>query len=204
MAQFLKEVIEERIRLAALEEFSARGFNGTTIASVARRAGISTGNVYHYYHSKRELFEAALPMSINQKFLELMRGRVSSLSGVTDFRKLAPSARFFSISEELLQFCLDHRLQILIMLKSGQGTQYESLAQDLTQELTESAIVHFRQLQPNKTVTPAITGGLALIYRNFLQTMVQVLTDHADEPAVRELVEAYSRYHLAGLNALFE
>lgn len=50
---------------AAVLVFGERGFDGATIADVAKRAGVSAGTVVHYYGSKGELFEAAL----NERFL---------------------------------------------------------------------------------------------------------------------------------------
>jgi TetR/AcrR family transcriptional regulator, repressor of fatR-cypB operon len=46
---------EEGILTAALELFNERGFHGTTVPSVAERAGIGAGTIYHYFESKEEL-----------------------------------------------------------------------------------------------------------------------------------------------------
>jgi AcrR family transcriptional regulator len=43
---------------AAQEVFGDEGFSRATLASVARRAGVSAGTVSHYFGSKAELFEA--------------------------------------------------------------------------------------------------------------------------------------------------
>ena len=46
------------ILAAAQLEFSANGFDATTMASIAARAGIGKGTVYLYYPNKQALFEA--------------------------------------------------------------------------------------------------------------------------------------------------
>ena len=43
---------------AAREEFAEHGYAGTSIRSLAERAGISTSMLYHYYASKQQLLEA--------------------------------------------------------------------------------------------------------------------------------------------------
>src|SRR5262245_20911865 len=43
---------EEAILNAALELFVERGFHGTTVPSVAERAGVAPGTIYHYFASK--------------------------------------------------------------------------------------------------------------------------------------------------------
>jgi AcrR family transcriptional regulator len=45
---------------AALAAFAAAGYEGATIADVARRAGVSPGLVVHYFRTKAELFAAVI------------------------------------------------------------------------------------------------------------------------------------------------
>jgi len=45
---------------AAAEVFADRGFDGSRIATIAARAEVPSGLLYHYFPSKRALFEAAL------------------------------------------------------------------------------------------------------------------------------------------------
>jgi len=54
----------EQILEAALEEFSRKGYSGTRISDVVKRAGISQGLVYHYYKSKDELYLAVIEQSM--------------------------------------------------------------------------------------------------------------------------------------------
>lgn len=50
--------IADRIKEAGLACFAEKGFAGTTMAEIARRAGISPGSIYNSFASKRELFES--------------------------------------------------------------------------------------------------------------------------------------------------
>lgn len=47
-----------KIRNAALELFSSKGYHNTSISEVARKAGVSKGLMYNYYESKEALLEA--------------------------------------------------------------------------------------------------------------------------------------------------
>lgn len=51
---------------AAADIFAARGFDGATVAEVAKRAGVSAGTVLHYFGSKAGLFEDVM----HERFLE--------------------------------------------------------------------------------------------------------------------------------------
>jgi AcrR family transcriptional regulator len=45
---------------AAASEFAAHGFAATTTAQICSAAGISTGQLFHYFRSKREVFAAVV------------------------------------------------------------------------------------------------------------------------------------------------
>ena len=47
----------QAILAAALDEFSARGFEATRLDDVARRAGIAKGTIYLYFRDKESLFQ---------------------------------------------------------------------------------------------------------------------------------------------------
>lgn len=50
----------QQIMYAAAELFAAQGFDGTTTAQICAAAGISPGNLFHYFSSKRALFAAII------------------------------------------------------------------------------------------------------------------------------------------------
>src|SRR6201994_2122487 len=45
---------------AAKNVFARRGFHATTIADIAKQAGLAYGSVYWYFESKEELFHALM------------------------------------------------------------------------------------------------------------------------------------------------
>jgi AcrR family transcriptional regulator len=53
----------DRILAAAREEFSARGYDKTSIRSIAKTAGVDPALVHHYLGSKEQIFAAAIEMS---------------------------------------------------------------------------------------------------------------------------------------------
>lgn len=50
----------DEIMAAAKEVFARKGFHATTIADIAKQAGLAYGSVYWYFHSKDELFHALM------------------------------------------------------------------------------------------------------------------------------------------------
>jgi TetR/AcrR family transcriptional regulator len=61
------ERTKQRILTAALKEFSAKGFAGARVDSIARRAAINKRMLYHYYGNKEGLFRAVLRRKIAER-----------------------------------------------------------------------------------------------------------------------------------------
>src|SRR5580658_6250527 len=59
----------EAILRAALDLFVERGFHGTSVPSVAEKAGVATGTIYHYFKSKEALVNA-LFQTLKQRILD--------------------------------------------------------------------------------------------------------------------------------------
>jgi len=85
----------KQIQKAALSVFSAGGYGKSTMADVARKANVSVGTLYNYYHNKRDLLISLV------KTLLISEGLVSRLGKME-----GQSSRDFMISllEERLEF----------------------------------------------------------------------------------------------------
>ncbi|HWR29968.1 MAG TPA: TetR/AcrR family transcriptional regulator [Negativicutes bacterium] len=69
-----KEAKEQRVEeliQAAVDEFTEKGYDGASMSSIAGRAGVSKGGLYHHFRSKAEILMAA-----NHKLLEPIVGMV--------------------------------------------------------------------------------------------------------------------------------
>ncbi|QRO01790.1 TetR/AcrR family transcriptional regulator [Archangium violaceum] len=203
MAQQLKDEVQEAIASAALEIFARKGFRQATMADIGKAARISTGNIYRYYENKEDLFHALLTEEFVGAFVDLVRRRVKSLDGIEDIRELAPTAAFHGVSQELLAFCLANRQRVVILLGRSQGTRYETFSEELVATLVKLAIAHFRALNPELKVTKTMRFNLDRLYRNFVGMMVDILTHFHEEADIRQAIDDYSRYHLAGLKSFF-
>jgi AcrR family transcriptional regulator len=69
------EIIE-----AALATFSERGFAGTRLDDVARRAGVTRGTLYLYFRSKEDLFKAV----VRQMILPMIQIREEMIEASTE------------------------------------------------------------------------------------------------------------------------
>lgn len=72
--------MRDRIRNVALALFNKRGFDDVSMASIAREAGCSVGNIYNYFNSKEEL-AAAITENVDAAYLEIEKEYESDAAG---------------------------------------------------------------------------------------------------------------------------
>jgi AcrR family transcriptional regulator len=111
--QEMREQSQQRILQAALMAFAERGYEGTTIAQIAERAGVARGLVSYYFPAKEHLLHALLGQVLNGIFslIEPAEGEVTPdqrLAGVID-RTLAAAASTIGVQ----------RLVLCMMLQPG-------------------------------------------------------------------------------------
>ena len=70
----MDEILEtkEQVIKAAIDLFSVKGFNGTSIRAIANAMGMSISNIYHYFVNKEGLMLAILEQS-SKRLLETLR-----------------------------------------------------------------------------------------------------------------------------------
>ena len=65
------EQTKSQILTAALDEFADKGFAGTRVDEIARRAGVNKAMIYYYFSSKEELFNELFRLEMAQLKQEL-------------------------------------------------------------------------------------------------------------------------------------
>ena len=78
-----EEKTEELVSIA-LRIFLEKGYDGTTMASIGKEAGIATNVVHWYFSSKDQLFVAALESYQSESLDELMERPLESKPGADD------------------------------------------------------------------------------------------------------------------------
>jgi AcrR family transcriptional regulator len=92
-----EQEIRERIVLAALRVFGARGFHRATMQDIVRESGLSVGAIYTHFGSKDELFLAGCDLTAGQELGELAE-RLASVDETAG--RLAVAVAFFLDSAE--------------------------------------------------------------------------------------------------------
>ncbi len=99
---------QSRILHAAMAEFSARGFQKASTNEMVKKAGISKGSLFHYFTSKRALYEYLYRYNL-QLFMEEFLPRLGTLP--TDVLE-----RWSSFARLKMELVAHHPLMLEFML----------------------------------------------------------------------------------------
>jgi AcrR family transcriptional regulator len=195
MTQFLKDHVREDIIDAALHEFAAHGYSGANIADIAKRSGISTGNVYRYFANKSELFYAAVPNSFVKDLLSKFKKRIEAYPIGTKPEDIPENSQYFILFEELLAFTIANRLRVLIVLEGADGAPHESFHVKLKALFTKNwvLLLNLSKLTDNSDILFVLLDNL---YINFIRSSASILRQFPNEADYRTAIGIYAKYHL--------
>ncbi|MEZ4381279.1 MAG: helix-turn-helix domain-containing protein [Nannocystaceae bacterium] len=196
MPQVLKEEVRRRIVAAALEIFAARGYASATISAIAERAGIGAASLYRYYAGKAELFAAVVPAALAERFEALLEGRVQALAHLSG---AAARGRGDGGADELLDFWIEARLAVVILLDRAEGTAYARYGERFVELLTTATLAQIEDATPGILIPAPARFVLARIFEGTRRTLAAILEEHADEAALRQAIAAFWSYQLPGL-----
>jgi AcrR family transcriptional regulator len=136
---------EETILDAALELFVERGFHGTAVPSVAERAGIAAGTIYHYFASKEELVNV---------LYRRWKGVVSRQ--VLDGFPVDKSAReqFRAVWERMTDFALSHPRQFAFLELHHHGSYLDAESLAMESQIVDFGIGMVKRAQAQQALKP--------------------------------------------------
>jgi len=120
----INEIIE-----AAIAEFIEKGYEKTSMESIAKRANLSKGGLYHHFKSKSEIL-----FSVNLKFIEPVQyfiGQIGTASSLVDGLK--------EYITNYLYYWINHKhelsLYFLLMNESNNNEEIMALYRESTREV---------------------------------------------------------------------
>jgi AcrR family transcriptional regulator len=192
--QVLKDEVRARILDAALEIMAAQGVQRATMGAIAERAGLGTASLYRYYPGKQELFDAVVTPELARRFESLLDRRVRALA-----RGTLAGVPTDDLGGDMLAFWIEHRLAVVILLDRAAGTAYAGYGERFVEKLTAHTLAEIRVAHPDVRVSPGARFVLTRIFENTRRLIADVLERHADAEDLRQAIQAFWSYQIAGL-----
>jgi AcrR family transcriptional regulator len=197
MAQIQKPALRERVLVAAEHEFAASGYRGATMASIAARAGVSTGNLYRYFPSKEALFGEIFTDAFAETFLALVDKRVEALTRAADLTSLDADAR--ADAAALLSFWIENRRRVIVLLDRADGSRLASFRARFVESLVKATLATLRDGACGREPSEAAERLLWILFENTVRAIVAILEQHEDEREIADAFTGFWSYQLAGL-----
>jgi AcrR family transcriptional regulator len=200
MVQVKKDDVRQRIDEAALKVFAGKGFEDAKISHIAKRAGVSVGNIYRYYKNKDEILLSVLPGDFPGEFLRMIREKIGSAQDGLS----AGSPAFETSADAFARYMLSHREKIAILLAGSGGTRYAPVKDEFAKEL----LLAVRILYPEKYAAYIERYGsekiLFLIYENLISAYGALLIQECPDEEIMRQIKQVNRYHFSGIISLLE
>jgi len=142
----------QSILSAALEEFSARGFEATRLDDVARRAGIAKGTIYLYFRDKETLFQELV-----RDMLSPLVGTIEAL-GAADLPLSALADHFVDL---FVREVYETRRKDVVRLMIAEGRRFPKLAEFYYREVLSRIVGAVRALLSRAAARGEVAAGLA-------------------------------------------
>lgn len=200
MAQVQKESVRNLIIHSALTLFATKGYNDTSIADIAKTAGISVGNVYRYFKSKNEVLEEVIPEEFVLNLHKQIVKKIETGKSVTILEQSKDKA-YITNSEQFYEFLITNRLRFMTLMKCTKKKEYANFKEELLDYLVQIFLDKFvASLEEQEKMRSTII----LLYRGFIDLCTAVLAMECEESIMLEELEKITHYHIFGLASLVE
>jgi len=126
--QILKDDVRLEILRQARVEFISKEFRGASLRAIARKAGMTVGNIYRYFKNKDVLFRELLAPVIGQ--VEMMKMGMRQHER-TPKGSQAETAEHDQITFGIYTFILTHREDLKLLLTGAGGSSLENFEEEL-------------------------------------------------------------------------
>ncbi|MDN4754198.1 TetR/AcrR family transcriptional regulator [Porphyromonadaceae bacterium W3.11] len=202
--QILKTDTRQRIVSIAHNEFIKNGVRQTTIRTIASKAGITVGNLYHYFSSKDELFcEVLKPLLSALDSYILSHNREEYLS-LAVFNLRESQNEYLYAMLELIE---TYRAELRLLLFNAEGTSlagYKEIIINYQMEIGYEYLRLMKQRYPHLNTN--ISPFLIHITSSSWMTLFCELIEHEDysQEEIRLALDQYVSYGLAGWKELMK
>jgi AcrR family transcriptional regulator len=130
---------------AALALFVERGFHGTSVPSVAERAGVAAGTIYHYFASKEAL--------VNALYKHWKTEIASRVIGSFPVDR-PPREQFRTIWERMADFALAHPLELAFLALHHHGSYLDDDSRRIENRTIDFGVEMIRKAQAAEAIKP--------------------------------------------------
>ena len=202
--QTLKTDIKQRILQVAHREFIKNGVQRTCIRNVARKAGVTVGNLYHYFDSKDTLFCAVLQPLLTALDRYILSHNDEEFLSINVFDLRQQQVNHITT---MLTLVKQFRPELRLLLFNAKGTSLEGYKNKIIDHQMKAGMEYLRLMKEryphiNTDISPFLTHLTCSTW----MTLFCVLVEHEDysEEKIKLALEQYVTFGMAGWKELMK
>ncbi|MEM6533621.1 MAG: TetR/AcrR family transcriptional regulator [Myxococcota bacterium] len=198
--QVKKEEVRKAILAAATEEFLAKGFLGTSMREIARKAGCSLSNLYNYFENKDDLFKAILSSTTSavDEVLERLENGLPGRSSILHSYEFKASTL-----NAVVAFIDEHRDYLRLLLLRAEGSDMRTYKERLIERYAEIC-ARAAASQSGSADIPVSRFFLRNVCSFYMNTLEEMLKHDLLREHMEEYGEELLRYSFFGFAALLQ
>jgi AcrR family transcriptional regulator len=188
--QVQKVEVRDKILRIAQKRFYKQGFESTSTRQLAADVGMSVSNLYKYFRSKEEIFEAVVS-AYHRGYVENF-SRFIAHEGRDCFDEDSSS----QLAQAIFQSIKSNPVVFVILMDKSKGTRYASFKDEIMAGLEEHIRMGVAEANSDDYI-------IKIFVRNFFYGIVEIAKSYrSDSWALRNIALLVS-YHMAGISILY-
>ena len=192
--QVLKEEVRNSIIKAAKHEFRQNGFKNSSMRSIAKKSGMTVGNLYRYFNNKEDLFHTVVSPAFN-KIIKLIDEEVVSVLGKDMVAEYA--------TKRIIEIHSEHREELLILINGSKGTNYEGGKIQLISLVEKRINRLFDDIRKDGVVIEDdfLARAIAVSY---VEGFIIILNNYKDVDKISKQIELYGKFAFKDIKTRFK
>lgn len=189
--QKLKEDIKQKIIEVGKKRFKKEGYENTSMKDIALDAGISTGNIYRYFLTKKHLLNEILK-EVEEKVSEF----VSNIP--SNYQDIDSNLIFEQLIELTLKLASESKDTLKVMLNSESERQFTEFKEQILDMFTNKLISIVKSITNKEKVDITLCNAISRAQFEGFTYIVKNNVDNIED--LKRNLEIYKKLMLNGLS----
>lgn len=186
--QVLKDEVRDRIRKSALATFRTKGFKKASMRSIAKKAGVTAGNLYRYFNSKEDLFHSVISPAFEMITVLIKENRDFDFAGSTRY-----SSHLEYAADRIADIHDGYRDELLVLIDGSRGTEYERAKDEIISMFEENIRLLLLKSRPERMVGDGQLIAHA-IAAGYIEGLVAIMRHCEDNKKAVEAMAAFTGF----------
>ena len=189
--QKLKDDIKQKIIEVGKKRFKKEGYENTSMKDIALDAGISTGNIYRYFLTKKHLLNEIL-----KEVEENVSNFVSDIP--SDYQDIDSNLIFEELIELTLKLAKENKDTLKVMLNSETERQFTDFKEQILDMFTNKLASIVKSITGKEKVDITLCNAISRAQFEGFTYIVKNNVDNIED--LKRNLEIYKKLMLSGLS----